>query len=93
VADAQTGLTPRGRPRTTRPASDPYTQVAACVHSLYPGTARPLIGDQLPQNPTSQPPCYSHSIVPGGLLVMSSTTRPTERISLIIRFEMRSSRS
>jgi hypothetical protein len=27
---------------------------------------------------------YSHSIVPGGLLVMSSTTRPTGRISLII---------
>ena len=36
---------------------------------------------------------YSHSIVPGGLLVMSSTTRLTSRISLIIREAMRSSRS
>ncbi len=36
---------------------------------------------------------HSHSIVPGGLLVMSSTTRPTGRISLIIRDAIRSSRS
>src|SRR5215213_2861632 len=36
---------------------------------------------------------YSHSIVPGGLLVMSSTTRLTSRIWLIIREAMRSSRS
>ena len=36
---------------------------------------------------------YSHSMVPGGLLVMSSTTRLTSRISLIIREEIRSSRS
>ncbi len=36
---------------------------------------------------------YSHSIVPGGLLVMSSTTRPTGRISLIIREAICSSRS
>ena len=36
---------------------------------------------------------YSHSIVPGGLDVMSRTTRPTGRISLIIRFEICSSRS
>ena len=36
---------------------------------------------------------YSHSIVPGGLLVMSSTTRPTGRISLIIRDAICSSRS
>ena len=39
------------------------------------------------------PPVYSHSIVPGGLLVMSSTTRPTGRISLIIRDAICSSRS
>ena len=38
-------------------------------------------------------PLYSHSIVPGGLLVMSSTTRLTSRISLIIRDAIRSSRS
>jgi hypothetical protein len=36
---------------------------------------------------------YSHSMVPGGLLVMSSTTRPTERISPIIRAAIFSSRS
>ena len=36
---------------------------------------------------------HSHSIVPGGLLVMSSTTRPTGRISLIIREAICSSRS
>src|SRR5215211_8340082 len=36
---------------------------------------------------------YSHSMVPGGLLVMSSTTRLTSRISLIIREAIRSSRS
>ena len=36
---------------------------------------------------------YSHSMVPGGLLVTSSTTRLTSRTSLVIRVEMRSSRS
>jgi hypothetical protein len=36
---------------------------------------------------------YSHSIVPGGLLVTSSTTRLTSATSLVIRVEMRSSTS
>ena len=36
---------------------------------------------------------YSHSIVPGGLDVMSSTTRLTSRSSLIIREAICSSRS
>ncbi len=36
---------------------------------------------------------HSHSIVPGGLLVMSSTTRLTSRISLIMREAICSSRS
>ena len=36
---------------------------------------------------------HSHSIVPGGLDVMSSTTRLTSRISLIIREAICSSRS
>src|SRR3954453_5007325 len=40
-----------------------------------------------------EPRDYSHSIVPGGLLVMSSTTRLTSRISLIIRDAICSSRS
>jgi|GEM_PF-5689464 hypothetical protein len=36
---------------------------------------------------------YSHSMVPGGLLVMSSTTRLTSDTSLVMRVEMRSSTS
>ena len=36
---------------------------------------------------------YSHSMVPGGLDVMSSTARFTWRISLIMREAIRSSRS
>src|SRR3954454_24171848 len=36
---------------------------------------------------------YSHSMVPGGLLVMSSTTRFTSRSSLIIREAICSRRS
>ena len=39
------------------------------------------------------PPRYSHSMVPGGLLVTSSTTRLTSATSLVIRVEMRSSTS
>jgi hypothetical protein len=42
---------------------------------------------------TMPAPAYSHSIVPGGLLVMSSTTRLTSRISLIMREAICSSRS
>jgi hypothetical protein len=40
-----------------------------------------------------QPKRYSHSIVPGGLEVMSSTTRLTSRSSLIMREAIVSSRS
>ena len=36
---------------------------------------------------------YSHSMVPGGLLVMSSATRFTPGTSLMMRVLMRSSRS
>ncbi|GAB4668846.1 hypothetical protein MAHJHV65_20240 [Mycobacterium avium subsp. hominissuis] len=36
---------------------------------------------------------YSHSMVPGGLLVMSSTTRLTSGTSLVMRVEIRSSTS
>ena len=36
---------------------------------------------------------YSHSMVPGGLLVTSSTTRLTPSTSLVIRLEIRASRS
>lgn len=36
---------------------------------------------------------YSHSMVPGGLDVMSRTTRLTSATSLVMRVEMRSSTS
>ncbi len=38
-------------------------------------------------------PSYSHSMVPGGFDVMSSVTRLTPSTSLMIRVEIRSSRS
>ncbi len=41
----------------------------------------------------SGPAGYFHSMVPGGLLVMSSTTRLTSATSLVMRVEMRSSTS
>lgn len=37
--------------------------------------------------------CYSHSMVPGGLLVTSSTTRLTSGTSLVMRVEIRSNTS
>jgi hypothetical protein len=69
----------------------------------YRGVQRVPVGNAPPTRgcrgggtpPIGTPPtrAYSHSIVPGGLLVMSSTTRPTGRISLIIREAIFSSRS
>jgi len=41
----------------------------------------------------SRPLSYSHSMVPGGLLVTSSTTRFTSRTSLVMRVEIFSSTS
>ena len=38
-------------------------------------------------------PAHSHSMVPGGLLVMSSATRLTSRTSLVIRVEILASTS
>ena len=52
---------------------------------------QPLPGRDQPDCPTY--PDYSHSMVPGGLLVTSSTTRFTSGTSLVIRVEMRSSTS
>ena len=65
-------------------ASAPHAQVTATATTESPQTARPI------NNVGSG---YSHSMVPGGLLVMSSTTRPTGRISPIIREAICSSRS
>lgn len=44
-------------------------------------------------NPSDRRAGHSHSMVPGGLLVMSSTTRLTSATSLVMRVEMRSSTS
>jgi len=46
-----------------------------------------------PDPELGRPRAYSHSIVAGGLEEMSRATRLTSRISLMIRFETRSSRS
>ena len=40
-----------------------------------------------------EPPAHSHSIVPGGLLVTSRTTRLTSSTSLVMRVEMDASTS
>ena len=53
-------------------------------HSLLVG-----IGKGAPRRPFS----YSHSIVPGGFEVTSSTTRLTSGTWLVILFEMRASTS
>lgn len=45
-----------------------------------------------PQTPWSTG-YYSHSIVPGGLLVTSSTTRLTSGTAFVMRFEILASRS
>ena len=47
-------------------------------------------GTAVPRVPTPRSVDHSHSIVPGGLLVMSSTTRFTPLTSLVIRVLMRS---
>jgi hypothetical protein len=46
-----------------------------------------------PQNRRSALVAYSHSMVPGGLLVTSSTTRLTSPTSLVIRVEILASTS
>ena len=66
-------------------ASAPQAQATATATTKSPQRAAPTFN-----NVGSD---YSHSIVPGGLLVMSSTTRPTGRISPIIRAAICSSRS
>ena len=53
------------------------------------GWGYPRLG---PTRPASSPG-YSHSMVPGGLLVTSSTTRLTSATSLVMRVEIRSSTS
>ena len=71
---------PPRRARHHPRTAEPDSRPQGLIRSIAPGVTF-----------TRQP--HSHSIVPGGLLVMSSTTRPTGRISLIIREAICSSRS
>ena len=67
------------------------------ARSALPDDLAPYVGSVMARAPAigglTGPRAYSHSIVPGGLDVMSSTTRPTGRISLIMRLAICSSRS
>ena len=66
-----------------------------------PAAPEPVSSSSMPYRSARAPPShdgnaaarYSHSIVPGGLDVMSSTTRLTSRSSLIMREAICSSRS
>ena len=55
--------------------------------------ASPLHGDRANEFMLKEFPSYSHSIVPGGLLVMSKTQRFTPFTSLMMRLASFSSRS
>ncbi len=63
-----------------------HSSSACCstASSASPGT---------PPDTASRGAGHSHSMVPGGLLVTSTTTRLTSRTSLVIRLEMRASTS
>jgi len=58
-----------------------------CIPLRRPGVSRKKPHSR---RPYSTRDAYSHSMVPGGLLVTSSTTRFTSGTSLVIRVEMRS---
>lgn len=90
------------RPRTVgeNPPGRGLTSTARCGHGSH-GARRPRSGlARLRRPPSSltpragRPPCpsgprHSHSIVAGGLLVTSRTTRLTSGTSLVMRPEMR----
>ena len=83
-------------PRLTRAV--PVRLVAESGRA-FSDTVVPLLGDgqfcagQSRSKRRQALPGYSHSMVPGGLLVMSSTTRLTSRTSLVIRVLIFSSTS
>ena len=92
---------------TARPASTIATMTV--VEALRPSVVAPMAAPpetRKPQKPSrvkvqlsgefescQTQVAHSHSMVPGGLDVMSSVTRLTSRTSLVIRVEMRSRRS
>ena len=80
----------RGAARARRAAE--RARLAADRRRL--GAVGPALPAQRPRRPAARlGRRYSHSIVPGGLDVMSSTTRLTSRISPIMREAICSSRS
>ena len=84
--DAGEGLAAQGEAdRVEQEERDADDDAAAGAEAVAVGVRLGLVGVGLG--------VYSHSIVPGGLLVMSSTTRLTSRISLIMREAICSSRS
>jgi hypothetical protein len=67
-----------------------------CPHSGHRPFQQPVgrrLGVSLGTGPGAAGSSYSHSMVPGGLLVTSSTTRLTSATSLVIRVEIRASTS
>ena len=59
----------------------------------FDSSSSPVATGTRPRSPTAgenSSTSYSHSMVPGGLLVMSSTTRLTSATSFVMRVEMRS---
>ena len=81
-----------GEPPVGTP-SEAYAAGASAAHAQATATATAKSAQRTAPNINNARSDYSHSIVPGGLLVISSTTRPTGRISPIIRAAICSSRS
>ena len=87
-------LTRRSRPPDPRrtPSDPPRGSCRAGTRRL--GTAPPdLRTGRVTGATVGRLARYSHSMVPGGLLVTSRTTRLMSRTSLVIRVEIRASRS
>jgi aminoglycoside 2'-N-acetyltransferase I len=77
------------RPHTRLPQRQPLVKARPRSHHAPTKPTRLAENEKSPKGRAF----HSHSIVPGGLLVMSSTTRLTSRSSPIMREAMRSSRS
>ena len=69
----------------------PNQPQATTTEALAAGACQRVQRAPIAPGPTKTP--HSHSIVPGGLLVMSYTTRFTPFTSLTMRLEIVSSRS
>ena len=78
----------------TQAVSAVSATLAFSIESTIETTVGQILGEFIEKEPRpTRTPDHSHSMVPGGLLVMSSTTRLTSRTSLVMRVEMRSSTS